>query len=262
MSTSTMLPSVDRFVWYELVTTDADAATAFYRSVIGWSARDSGLPDWHYTMLSAGDRPVGGLLEVARAARDDAVRTGWIGYVAVGDVDAVAARVTQAGGAIHRAPQDIPGVGRFAVVADPQGAIFALFQATGEDPMPPVQEGTPGHVGWHELHAIDREAAFGFYAGLFGWTKAETMDMGPMGIYQLFATGGPPVGGMMKKADSVPAPFWLYYFNTEEIGPAIARVHEAGGTLINGPHHVPGERWIAQCRDPQGAIFAMVAPKP
>jgi predicted enzyme related to lactoylglutathione lyase len=84
--------------------------------------------------------------------------------------------------------------------------------------------------------------------------------MGPMGIYQLFATRDVPVGGMMTRNDAIPAPVWLYYFNVDEIGAAVARVTDAGGQVLNGPHQVPGGSWIAQCRDPQGAMFAMVGP--
>jgi predicted enzyme related to lactoylglutathione lyase len=184
-----------------------------------------------------------------------------MGYVGVADVDTYAARVKAAGGSVHRAPEDIPGIGRFAVVADPHGAVLILFKGSGGEEPAPVAPGTPGHVGWHELHSGDRESAFAFYAGLFGWTKAEAVDLGPMGIYQTFATGGAPIGGMMTKAPSIPAAFWLYYFNVEAVDAAIARVRQGGGQIVNGPHQVPGGSWIAQCIDPQGAMFAMVGPK-
>ena len=107
---------------------------------------------------------------------------------------------------------------------------------------------------------MDQEAAFAFYAGLFGWTKAEAIDMGAMGTYQLFATGGAPVGGMMTRSDSMPPPSWLYYFNVDSAERAATRVRDAGGQVANGPHQVPGGSWIAHCLDPQGAIFAVVGP--
>jgi predicted enzyme related to lactoylglutathione lyase len=111
------------------------------------------------------------------------------------------------------------------------------------------------------LHACDGASAFAFYAGLFGWTKAEAVDMGAMGIYQTFATGGAPIGGMMTKTPQTPAPFWLYYFNVEAVDAAMARVKDAGGQIIHGPMQVPGGSWIAHCLDPQGAIFALVGSK-
>ncbi len=177
------------------------------------------------------------------------------------DVDAYVARVKAAGGAVRRSAADIPGVGRFAVVADPQGAVFILFKGTSDQAPAPAAAGTPGHVGWHELYAGNLDAAWAFYSGLFGWTKADAMDMGPMGIYQIFATGGAPVGGMMTKPPEIPVPCWGYYFNVDAADAAVARVKAGGGTVANGPVEVPGGSWIVQCIDPQGAFFAMVAPK-
>jgi uncharacterized protein len=248
------------FVWYDLMTTDTAAAQTFYRNVLGWSAQDAGMPDMSYTILSAGEIPLGGLMALPEEARNAGARPGWLGYVAVDDVDASAARAKQAGGAVHRAPADIPGVGRFAVIADPQGAVLTLFKGSVEQG-PSAAPGSPGHVGWRELLATDWEPAFDFYSELFGWTKAEPFDMGPMGVYQLFATGGVTIGGMMTKPDSVPAPFWLYYFAVEGIDAATTRVQANGGQLLNGPHEVPGGVWIVQFLDPQGAMFALVGPR-
>ncbi|MFC3227503.1 VOC family protein [Marinibaculum pumilum] len=250
-----------RFVWYELMTTDTAAAERFYREVVGWSAADAGMPDMAYTILSAGEAPVGGLMALPAEVAAAGGQPGWIGYIAVDDAEAMAERAKAAGGAVHRAPEDTPGIGRFAVIGDPHGAVFALFQATdgGEGP-PAAPMGTPGHVGWRELMAGDLDSAFTFYAGLFGWTKAEAHDMGPMGVYQLFATGGETAGGMMTKPAEVPAPYWGYYFNVPEIEAAAARVKAAGGQLINGPMEVPGGSWVMQGLDPQGALFALVAP--
>ena len=250
-----------KFVWYDVMTTDTKAAEAFYRSVMGWEMKDSGMTDQSYTLLSIGSTMVGGLMPIPEDARAMGARPGWMGYIGVPDVDDYSARVKAAGGAVHRAPADIPRVGRFAVVSDPHGAGFILFKGSTSEQPAPVAPGTPGHVGWHELHAGDRESAFAFYESLFGWTKGEAMDMGPMGIYQLFATGGEPIGGMMTKTPESPAPFWLYYFNVEAVDAAIARVTAAGGQIAHGPHQVPGGSWIAQCVDPQGGMFAMVGGK-
>jgi predicted enzyme related to lactoylglutathione lyase len=249
------------FVWYELMTSDTDAAEAFYKTVNGWTAQDSGMPGPKYTILAAGGVGIGGLMAVPEEARQMGAGPAWLGYVNVEDVDASAEDVKDAGGAVHRAPDDIPGVGRFAVVADPQGAVFMLFKNAGGPARPKVAPGTPGHVGWHELHATDREAAFEFYADVFDWTKGEAHDMGPMGVYQLFSTGEVPDGGMITRMEGTPGPFWLYYFNVDAIDAAVGRVKGAGGVVMNGPHQVPGGSWIAQCTDPQGAMFALVGPR-
>ncbi|GAC1426745.1 MAG: hypothetical protein NVSMB6_26960 [Burkholderiaceae bacterium] len=162
---------------------------------------------------------------------------------------------------MHRPVQDVPDVGRFAGVSDPFGAEFLLFKNHGGRMRPEIVVGTPGHIGWHELHAGDGPKAFEFYSGLFGWTKADAIDMGEIGIHQAFATGGAACGGMMTKTPDMPTSCWLYYINVDAIDAAIARTGEAGGKLVMGPHEVPGGSWIAQCFDRQGALFAMVAQK-
>lgn len=247
--------SQGRFVWYELMTTDRSAAEAFYSRVAGWGTQDSGMADMPYTMFTLQERPIAGVMAMPEEARG--MPPFWMGYVAVDDVDASAAKVTELGGAVHRAPADIPGVGRFAVVADPQGAVLALYRsATQDGPAPDPM--TPGLFGWHELMAADWKAAFAFYETLFGWRKADAIDMGPMGIYQLFASGETTLGGMFDKPPAVPVPFWLYYVMVEAIDPAIERLNAAGGKVLNGPMEVPGGAWIVQATDPQGAMFALV----
>jgi predicted enzyme related to lactoylglutathione lyase len=241
------------------MTTDASAAETFYKSVIGWNAQDAGHAD--YTLLSVGDTQVAGLMTLPQEACDAGAKPGWMGYVAVDDVDEYAARVTKAGGTVHRAPADIPGVGRFSVVADPQGAVIVLFKGTGTSPPAPAD--TPGYAGWRELYAADGAAAFAFYSEMLGWTKGDAMDMGPMGIYQLFKTsaGGESIGGIMTKPPNIPAPFWTYYFQVDGIQAAAARITAAGGSVINGPMEVPGGSWVVQALDPQGAMFALVSAK-
>jgi len=250
------------FVWYELMTTDPAAATAFYRDVVGWSAADAGMPGMAYTLLSAGGAEVAGLMALPDEARAAGSPPCWTGYIGVPDVDAAATRVQAAGGALHHPPEDIPGVGRFAVVADPQGAVFCLFAGLPGDAPPQLAPDAPGTVGWHELMAGDRAGAWPFYAAQFGWTQDEAIDMGPMGIYQLFRTGGEmATGGMMSKPPEVPQACWIYYFNVPALDATLARVRAGGGQVLSGPMEVPGGSWVAQCLDPQGAAFALVAPQ-
>ena len=253
-----MTNTANTFVWYDAMTTDVKAAEAFYAKAIGWDIKDSGMPGMSYSLLSAGPVQVGGLMPIPPDAKG--ARPAWMGYIGVDDVDAFAGKVKAAGGAIHRPPADIPGVGRFSVAADPLGAVFVLFKGNGEA-MPPAAPGTPGHIGWRELHAGDGGAAFAFYSGLFGWTRDYAHDMGPMGVYQTFAANGAQIGGMMTKMAQTPAPHWLYYFNVDDIDAAKARVEGAGGKSLMGPTEVPGGGWIVQCSDPQGAMFGMLGPK-
>ncbi len=257
-----MSDSQGKFCWYELMTNDTEAAGAFYKAVMGWNLVDSGHPSMTYTLIKVGEQGVGGMMVLPEAAAKGGARPGWMGYIWVRDLEAAVASLKAAGGSIHRPIDTIPGVGRFAVVSDPQGAAFILFRDFGDQQAPPVTPGTPGHTGWHELQATDPAAALAFYSKEYGWTKGEGFDMGgPVGIYQLFATGNMPNGGMMKTMPEAPGPFWLYYFNVEAIDAALARVKTAGGQVLMGPNEVPGGSWIAQCLDPQGAMFALVAPK-
>lgn len=254
-----MSASPTGFVWYELMATDGAAAADYYAAVVGWTAMANGGGDHPgYTILSAGDRQIAGAMSMPAHMRAQNIPPHWGGYIGVANTDAMAARVVAAGGALCHGPEDIPGVGRFAVMADPQGAVFTLFTHAMVQSPAIGHDMTPGHVGWHELSTSDAAAAFDWYAALFGWTKGTPMDMGPMGIYQLFGAGSGDFGGMMRRPDPSMHPAWLFYFNVADIDAAIARATGHGGRVLNGPMEVPGGAWVAQCMDPQGAVFAMV----
>jgi predicted enzyme related to lactoylglutathione lyase len=203
---------------------------------------------------------VGGLMPIPEDAAKMGVRPAWMGYIAVDDVKAYADKVKAAGGMVHRPPTEIPNVGSFAVVSDPGGAGFLLFKGDGEG-APPQDPMQVGHIGWHELHGADPEQSFSFYSGLFGWTKGDAINMGPMGTYQIFTTKDRQGGGMVKKTAEEPAPHWLYYITVEAIDAASERVKSAGGQVLRGATEVPGGAWIIHGLDPQGAIFALVAAK-
>jgi predicted enzyme related to lactoylglutathione lyase len=247
------------FIWYELITTDTAAAKAFYSKVVGWTTRDMDMGDMTYTVLEADGVGVGGMMLIPPEAKAMGAPPNWAGYIAVHDADATAAKITSLGGSVIRPPQDIPNIGRFAIVADPHGAVFAIMAPAPMETAPPrLSRGAVGHTDWHELYAGEPEADFTFYSELFGWKKDEAMDMGPMGTYQIFANGDGVVGAMMKKPDPVPRPAWGYYFQVGDIDAAVERVTSAGGQVTMGPMEVPGEEWVIQGRDPQGAAFALV----
>jgi predicted enzyme related to lactoylglutathione lyase len=252
-----MANSHGRFVWYELMTTDMEAAKAFYADVVGWGTQDASMPGMAYTLFTAGGASVSGLMDLPEDARRSGFKPGWLGYVGVDDVDATVDRIKQLGGGLHVPPKEIPNISRFSVALDPQMATIALFKWLEGGHEQPAELDAPGRVGWHELLAADWEQAFAFYRELFGWQKAEA-DTGAVGTYQLFSAAGQTIGGMLTKPSTVPVPFWLYYFNVGDIDLAIKRVKAGGGQVLNGPIEVPGDRWIAQCTDPQGAIFALV----
>jgi predicted enzyme related to lactoylglutathione lyase len=244
-----------KFGWYELMTTDTEAAGKFYSEVVGWTTKDVGNAEMPYTTFNIGDHGVAGMLALPQ-------HVGWIGYIHVDDVDAHILKIVEAGGKLWKPATDVPGMLRFAVMSDPQGAAFVVFTSDPRmtSPADPPKPPTNGTIGWHELYAADLEPAWEFYSSLFGWTKDSDMDMGPMGVYRLFSDGERQTGGMMTKAPNIPTPNWGFYFHVDAIGAAIERLKAAGGTVINGPHQVPGNSWIVQAQDPQGAMFSLVSP--
>lgn len=251
-----------QFFWHELMTSDPQAALAFYTDVVGWTTMNFG-SDGDYTLVVGSAGPLGGVMAIPPEAKDCGMTPWWGGYIGSADVDADAARLAAAGGSIKRAPEDIPGVGRFAVIGDPGGATFMLLKGSSPDGMAPPPPNAPGHVGWNELYAGNFDADLAFYTGQFGWTLGDAMDMGDMGSYQLVSqTGGSDFpsmdAGIMPRPDVMPVPLWLFYFTVGDIDAAVERVSAGGGTLLNGPMEVPGGSWIIQALDPQGAMFALV----
>ena len=246
-----------RFLWYELVTTDMEGARAFYTHVVGWGAQEAVTPDMAYTLFTAAGSAVAGLMSLPADAAQAGIRPGWVGYVGVDDVDRAAARGEELGGSVRVASKEIANISRVATLVDPQMATIGLFKWLTPHTRSTTGMNTPGRVGWHELVAADWESAWRFYAALFGWQKEET-DTGALGTYQLFSVRGETIGGMFNKPAEVAVPFWLYYFNIADIDDAMKRVRVAGGQLLDAPIEIPGSRWILQCTDPQGAMFALV----
>lgn len=254
-----------KFFWYELMTSDPQAALQFYGGVLDWTAQPLGgeRTDDPYNVVSGSAGPLGGVMAIPAEAVDCGMKPWWGAYIGSADVDADAARLAAAGGSVKRPPEDIPGVGRFAVMADPGGAIFMLLKGSSPDGTAPAPPMALGHVGWHELYAGSFDADLAFYTGQFGWTRGDAMDMGEMGSYQLISQTGATdfqgmTGGIMPIANGIPVPLWLFYFTVDDIDAAVDRVTEGGGMVLNGPMEVPGGAWIIQASDPQGAMFALV----
>ncbi len=250
-----MVDQPARFAWYELLTTDVAAASDFYGKVVGWGATDASTPELAYTMLSAGEVPVGGLMDLPEEGRRLGATPRWLGYVVVDDIDATAGQIRRRGGAVLLPPTD-SNIGRVSVVADPQKATFALVEGLTYGPQQPGGLDELGHVGWHELLAQDRSRIFDFYGELFDWQK-NSGETDAADFYQLFSSAGQTIGGMLTKLPSVPQPCWLYYFNVDDIGAAAKRVNDSGGRILQGPIELTDGCWIARCADPQGALFAL-----
>ncbi len=243
-----------RFVWHELMTTDTEAAKAFYTAIIGWGTKawEGPVP---YTLWMWGESQMGGLLELPKEARDMGTPPHWLSYIGTPDVDATTARARELGAKALMEPTDIPTIGRFAILQDLQGASFAVFtpsQAAKPETAPGL-----GDFSWHELVTSDRQAAWDFYFDLFSWENPPewNMDMGPDGVYQMFGRNGTMYGGVYTKAKTPPA--WLPYIRVEDVHSTSEKVKEHGGQIVVAPMEVPGGSWIAVGIDPQGASFAI-----
>jgi uncharacterized protein len=247
MSSSTEI--LGRFVWHELLTTDTAGAAAYYPKVVPWRTEASNMPG--YTIWMAGETQVGGLMELPQ----EGSAAHWLVYVGTPDVDETCAKAQSLGGRVLKASTDIPNVGRFAVLLDPQGATFAVFTPKPGQPAP--TPAAQGGFSWHELATTDVAGALRFYGDLFGWRKGPGHDMGPMGVYQIFEHGGTQVGGMCPPGPAHTGPSWLSYVHVADSSRAAAAAKSAGGRVVNGPMEVPGGSWIAILNDPQGSSFAV-----
>ena len=247
-----------RFCWYELMTTDPGAAPDFYGQITGWGTTPwEGPGDTPYTVWMNGEAPIGGLMALPEEAIQDGAPPHWLVHISTPDIDATVKKAQDLGGEVlHQLT--VETVGAFAIIRDPQGAVFSAFQPS---------QATPGHDGpanvgefsWNELPTESWEGAWDFYSELFGWEKADSMDMGDMGTYQMYSRGAHPLGGMFDKPDEMPMSAWLFYIRVPDVTAAVAKVQELGGTVLNGPMEVPGGDMVAQCVDPQGAAFAIHA---
>lgn len=246
-----------RFIWYELLTSDVAAAVPFYQNIVQWGTQTWDEGEQPYHMWTAHDQPVAGVLTLPDDARQAGAPPHWLGYVSTPDVDAATARVTELDGMVHHV-MEIPKVGKFAIVGDPLGAVFAVF--TPESPTSTGKfDPKVGQFSWHELLTADHEAAFVFYSELLGWEETDAFEMGELGTYQMFGYDGQTVGGMFTKPPEVPVSAWMYYAKVTDVEAAAEAVTADGGHVLNGPMEVPGGDIVAQCLDPQGAAFAVHA---
>lgn len=248
--------ALGRFVWFDLVTPDPDSAQRFYPAVVGWGTagfEDAGSPYTMWTREGGGpDTSIGGI-----QAMDDPPEhpPHWLAYVSVPDPDAAARRVEETGGRVFVAPQDIPTVGRYAVFADPHGAVISAFRSAhgtaDEAPEPQI-----GDFSWQELVTGGEPGeALAWYRELFGWEEIDRLDMGDDGPYLLYGRRGRILGGIYGAGGRPPG--WLHYVRVPDVERAAAAAREAGGSVQLEPMDVPGGDRIAQLRDPQGVPFAV-----
>ena len=253
------------WIWYELITTNVDQARQFYGAVVGWTidVEASGATD--YLMITDANGAAGGVLPMTADMAAQGGQSQWIGYINVADVDDAAARVVADGGVVFMPSTSMPGVGRFAMLADPQGVPFYLMTPTpppgAPDATSTVFAADPAimhRVGWNELASPDLAASKAFYARHFGYAFNETMPMGPMGDYCFIDHGGERIGGMMQRQDPAQPARWLYYFRVPSITAAMAAIEAHGGSILMGPQVVPNGDHVVIATDPEGVGFGLV----
>jgi predicted enzyme related to lactoylglutathione lyase len=260
MSSSAVL---GQFLWHELLTADPAAGAGFYSKVLGWNAQP-----WEgneeYTMLSHAKGPVGGARVVGKDALASKAGPNWLTYVGVPEIEAALAAVKDKGGqVIHPVTGVGSDGGRYAVIADPQGAVIGVYEP-GAGMSGGGGDAMSAPVVWHELTAEDPVAALQFYKDIFGWDVIATHPMGgEVGTYYLFGKGTTQMGGAFVRGKNLAPswPRWLVYLAVPSVTAAVAAVKAAGGQVLNGPHQVPGGSWIAQVVDSHGVPVALHGPK-
>lgn len=249
------------FIWYELMTRDPDRAADFYHRVLGWTIGESMPGEVDYRILKAGEEGVGGMLGLTDEMCEHGARPVWLGYVGVDDVDACIEQLQSLGGSVLMPAQDIPDVGRIAMVADPEGVPFYIMRGASDEESRAFDPELHGHCCWNELSTGDQSTALSFYGTLFGWQSREAMPMGEMGEYRFLDLGDSRFGALSPKMSEDQPVGWVHYFHVPDIDACVARTRELGGTLMVEPHEIPGGDSIIIAGDPTGAMFALVGPR-
>ena len=246
------------FSWIDLVTTDQAAAKSFYGELFGWTGIDNPVQEGVvYTMCQLNGLDTGGISQLSEEMKAQGIPPHWNSYITVDNVDESAAKAKSLGGTVMGEPFDVFDAGRMAVVQDPTGATFMMWQA-GQHAGAGVVN-APGSLSWNELVSKDKAKAIAFYTGLFGW-ETQDADMGNGMIYTSIMNQGRPNGGMMQMTEEwgdLPS-HWMVYFAVEDCDASAAKVKSLGGTVMIEPQDIPDVGRFSQVQDPQGAAFTIL----
>lgn len=262
------MPVRGRFLWHDLLVPGVEAAVRFYAPFTGWTAAPMAASgeDLPYSVWANAGVPVARVRAPSAGETSRGLASHWLAYIGTSDVDATYAEAVALGARGFVPPRDaafgpatdVAPAGRVAVLADPQGVLFGLYQPAGPSAPSTAVPGA-GAFTWHELETTDRRASFTFYAQLFGWASVATVDMGPNGVYQIFGQGGTAYGGMLDRRHDGPAPHWRVFVTVADLARALDALRDGGGQVLAGPMDVPGDDCVAHCADPQGSRFALHA---
>ncbi len=259
------MPNFDKhpagnFVWFELSTSDQTAAKQFYSALFGWQAEDSSMgPDMTYTMFRLKGRDVAGAYTMKPEDRQLGIPPNWLIYVAVASADAAIASALEHGGSAMSPAIDIPNVGRMAVLQDPVGAVFAVFEPGNHKGVGIY--GEPNAFCWADLQTPDRERTAPFYRSMFGWELLPGKDKDANG-YLHIKNGEQFIGGLPEARNVPPSvmPHWLPYIQCTDCAAQTAKAEQLGARVIVPPTTVPEQLSYSVISDPQGAVFALFAP--
>jgi uncharacterized protein len=250
------------FSWPELSTTDQKGGVAFYRALFGWDVNEQPIgPTETYSMFQMRGKEVGAAYTMRPEERQHGAPPHWNSYVTVKNVDEAVKKAEGLGAKVFAPPFDVMDVGRMAVLQDPTGAVFQVWEAKKHIGAKILSE--PGALCWTELTTTDTKAAEKFYTELFGWTPKHSPAGAPM-EYTEFSVAGTPGIGMMPKPPQMPAhipSYWMPYFQVTSVDASASKAKELGGNLMVGPQDIPDAGRFAVVSDPQGAMFALFAPR-
>jgi uncharacterized protein len=242
------------FCWVELAAKDGPAAKKFYRSLFDWGVDDIPNDAGVYSMVQKKGKNAGGLYE--QGPQEQGIPPHWNSYICVDNADETAEQAKKLGGNVILGPFDVMEHGRMAVILDPAGAAFSLWQPKDHPGAAVVNE--PSSFCWNELYTTDTKKVGDFYASLFGWSR-EPMPT-PMGEYTVFKKGDSQAAGMMQitKAMAGMPPHWMVYFAVDDSDRAVEKAKGMGAQVMVPPTDIPNIGRFAILNDPQGADFAVI----
>ena len=245
------------FCWVELGTTNASAAKTFYNALFGWQSQDMPMgPDQVYTMLNLGGKTVGAMYNLDKNMQQMGIPPHWMLYIAVSNADQASAKAKTLGATVMKEPFDVFDAGRMAVIQDPAGATFCIWQANKNTGI--QLAGEPNTLCWSELWTTDTAKAIEFYTKLFGWSTKTSTDA-PQEYIEV-SNQGNPMGGVMKimkEWGNVP-PAWSPYFMVTNCDASAAKINQLGGSTKMAPTDIPKVGRFAVVTDPQGAVFQII----
>jgi predicted enzyme related to lactoylglutathione lyase len=249
---------VGTFSWVDLATTDAPGAKKFYTELMGWTANDIPIgPDSFYTMLQLEGRDVAALSQMSEEQQSQGMPPMWNSYVSVENADESAEKAAALGGTVMAPPFDVFDSGRMAVIQDPTGAVFSVWQPKSHIGAKLVN--IPGTLGWNELVTKDVAQAKSFYSQLFGW-ESETQDMGNGMEYTTIMNKGRGNGGMIQMTEEwgdAPS-HWMVYFSVANCDASIEKAKTLGASVHVPPQDIPEVGRFSMIQDPQGASLTLI----